>query len=271
MSGNGFGPNAGAGAGNGFGPNRSTPLAGSGGGTGPLAPSAFTSLAWWLEHGIGVTHIAGKVTAWLDSSGSGDPAKNAIGTGTLTNRPTYNAVDAAWNNLPSVTLAKGNAEYLFTGTWATALLAPFTVVLLGESDNSSEQGFFDDVNTELNAALLTFVTGVEQLSDAGGSNNVGEDAAVITSIQSPCFLACVFNGENSAMYINNPRCCVPVSTFPTTTPLTGIVLGSFGGAGIGSSTLNGKVFEACAFDAALTPIQVNQLFQYYNNLLGGIL
>ena len=120
-SGNSFGPNALGGAGNGFGPNRSSSVASSGGSQGPINPATL-SPAFWLQHGVGVTHIAGKVTSWLDSSGSGDANKNATGAGTGVARPTYNAADSAWNNLPTVSLNSSLAEYLYTGTWSAPLV-----------------------------------------------------------------------------------------------------------------------------------------------------
>lgn len=266
-SGNSFGPNALGGAGNGFGPNRSSSVASSGGSQGPINPATL-SPAFWLQHGVGVTHIAGKVTAWLDSSGSGDANKNATGTGTGVARPTYNAADSAWNNLPTVSLNSSLAEYLYTGTWAAPLVAPFTIILLGQSDEGAEQALYDDVTTFVNVANYWSSPEIVTISDAGtiGYNNLD----TVNLFQSPCMLTSVFGGlANSNTYLN--ALGSGYGNTQTGLSLGGIALGSFGGTQLGQDTMNGKVFEMVIIPKALTPAQVYGIYLYYQSLLGGIL
>lgn len=76
------------------------------------------------------TLVAGAVSSWTDTGGSGDAARNATQT-TAGLRPTLTASDVAYGKRP--VLAFGAAAFLQTGVWSVALAQPSTIYVVGEA------------------------------------------------------------------------------------------------------------------------------------------
>jgi hypothetical protein len=86
-------------------------------------PSSLANLFSWHKADTGVTLNGGNVASWADQSGNG----YTYSQGTAANQPAYNATDASFNNLPSMTF-DGTNDGLATGA---VTFGPYTLFIVG--------------------------------------------------------------------------------------------------------------------------------------------
>ncbi len=82
----------------------------------PFSPTDLSGLEAWYKSGVGVTLNGGDVSQWDDSSGNG----RNLTQGTAANQPLYNATDAAWNGLASISF-NGTSDSLFANAVAVPM------------------------------------------------------------------------------------------------------------------------------------------------------
>lgn len=94
----------------------------------PFAPSDLSGLVGWYKSGVGITLNGSTVSQWDDSSGSGNHASHA----TATAQPTYNATDANFGGLASLTF-DGTSDHLFANGLLSSIIngddKPMTIVM----------------------------------------------------------------------------------------------------------------------------------------------
>lgn len=241
-----------AGAGFGYSPTQNS----------PFTPAAFTPVAWY-QHGIGITTVAGAVSVWTDSSGTGDTHKN-LTNGTAGKRPAYTAIDSNFGGQPSLAFLNASDSYLASGTWTTPLAQPFTIVWIGDDSLVTTTTFvWDDLGTLEQTSLFMQSTPTATLLNhqAGIVSNFPQ------AIASPCIVIAIYNGSQSALYFNG----LPVAAGqPAAVPkgLDGFVLGSLGGADLGVDAQQGSTAEALILGIAVDPLQVSAIDTYYSRIFG---
>lgn len=72
------------------------------------SPLDLPNLAYWFRADLGVSTTGGKVTNWLDQSGNG----HHVSQSTDSQRPTFNASDANFNNQSTFTFANASSTQL---------------------------------------------------------------------------------------------------------------------------------------------------------------
>jgi len=181
------------------------------------------------------------VSAWPDSSGTGDANKNlAQATGGL--QPTIQASNALYNNQPTVTFG-GTAPLMVSGTWASSLAIPFTVILVGHDATSGNHYFFDGQTA-----------GQLSIFDASGNMTMFDSASlasVVTAVATPSITTCVFNNTTSSIAVrqNTPQTS---GTDGGTTPLVQVTMGNFHG---GANACNGPIAEVIVISGVITSPQ----------------
>lgn len=91
-----------------------------------FAPTSLSGLQAWWKSGVGVTLNSTTVSQWDDQSGNG----NNLTQGTAANQPTYNATDANWNGLASISF-DGSNDFLKAHSLAAMFQGtdtPYTIV-----------------------------------------------------------------------------------------------------------------------------------------------
>lgn len=140
---------------------------------------------------------------WLaDNGGSGSSWAGLIGGRTL--------IQATGASQPVVTAnAIGTRSALvFNGskfmdcvaaTWGSALVQPYTLLIVGYTTQDSTRAFTDSASGTSNRALVYGFTGGKLFMDSHA-----QDLGGVVAVTSPSLIACVFNGvSNSNLYVNN--------------------------------------------------------------------
>jgi hypothetical protein len=81
-----------------------------------FAPTDISGLEAWYKSGVGVTLNGSDVSQWDDQSGNA----RHLTQGTAANQPLYNATDANWNGLASITF-NGTSDFLLCHAVAPAI------------------------------------------------------------------------------------------------------------------------------------------------------
>ena len=181
------------------------------------------------------------VSAWPDSSGTGDANKNlAQATGGL--QPTIQASNALYNNQPTVTFG-GTAPLMQSGTWAVSLAQPFTVILVGHAATAGSRHFFN--GTTLANQLSLFDSSNVQIYD--GTNI----ASGVTTTATPSIMIAVFNGASSSIAVrqNTPQTSGSITN---SDPLSLVTMGNYSGGG---NACNGPIAEAIVISGVITSPQ----------------
>lgn len=202
-----------------------------------------TTCVLWLRADAGITLATG-VSQWNDMSGGGANATQS--TGTL--QPTYNASDSSYGHQPTMSYLGSSAQYLI-GT--LTLIQPYTVIIVGENDAAASGGFFGGSGT---AGGVVYSTAGQLIQLYSGSVLTGT-----ASIAGPCAIAAIFNGGNSAAYVNSSTTANVTGSAGTTAFGSTYGLGSNNGA---PASLTGKIAEVMVFNNALSSAQISQVFKY---------
>lgn len=194
----------------------------------------------------GVTLSGSNVTAWVDQTSSALSA-----TGTSGHYPTYNATDAAYNNVPTVSFASATGQLLLSST-ISALAQPITICVVGQAAelvNGQYVVSFGD-NSFVNQVALTTTIVPTKLFIIGQSFTSA--SSTNASVQSPGVFCGVLNGANSAVYTTNSQTADGTGNAGANTITTRI---GIGGRVDGNNTLDGKIEELAVFSGSLSAPQ----------------
>lgn len=139
----------------------------------------WTSATCWLYGGAGVTESGGAVSAWADQSGNG----NNFIQNTAGSRPAYDAADAGFNNLPTMSgdgaddfmIAATTAENFISTTGHTWIaVVRVDAVTAAPSVGYDEEGWFGDGAGGFTQGTISQVGGTPRLGtylwDGGAKN-----------------------------------------------------------------------------------------------------
>lgn len=212
-------------------------------------PSNLAGLAAWYRADLLLTQVAGKVSGWGDSSGSGDANRNLIQLAPAL-QPSYTASDAAYNNHPSVTFVSAAAQTLQpTGRWSAALAQPFSLYIVGNSDGSpAPQNLTGEPGGRVQVVDNNGGAGVNLY--AGAFLNAG-----LENTAAPRIVAANFNGATSKVY---QSALTAAATGPT---------GAYGCSRVAISDtavagLNGKIVEAIYYSRTLSAAEHQRVMTY---------
>lgn len=211
------------------------------------SPLQITGIAAWYRMDLLVTQ-AGTVSAWGDSSGTGDANKN-LAQATGGKQPTYTATDAAYNNKPTASYASASLQELDSAAWAAALTTPYTIFVVGNYDGvGTSQGLVGDSTGLVQFVFGNGATGINAFS---GSflNYAASDSAAKKVV------AAVF-GASGSLYDTSKT--VKASGSTGTYSLTR----AFIGVDAGAHYLNGKIAEVIIYSRALSGSEINAVLNY---------
>ncbi len=139
----------------------------------------WTSATCWLYGGAGVTESGGAVSAWADQSGNGNNfIQNTAGF-----RPAYDATDAGFNNLPTMS-GDGADDFMIAATMAENFISAtghtwiavvrVDAVTAAPSVGYDEEGWFGDGSGGFTQGTISQVGGTPRLGtyiwDGGAKN-----------------------------------------------------------------------------------------------------
>ena len=212
------------------------------------SPLQLSGIAAWYRMDLLVTQ-AGTVSAWGDSSGTGDANKN-LAQATAGKRPTYTAADAAYNNQPTATYAAASLQELDSAAWAAALTAPYTMFVVGNSDGAATaQGLVGDPTNVVQFVLRNGGAGINIY--AGAFLNAG-----MADSASPKIWAAVVNGASSTIYDSAK------TAKATGNAGSNSLSRVFAGVDATGHYLNGKIAEIIVYSRALSAAEINAVMNY---------
>lgn len=224
----------------------------------PFSPKQLPGLQAWYRADMGITTATG-VSAWSDSSGTGDSNKN-LSQATGAKQPTLNATDAAYNNKPTLSFLGSSVQYLRSGTWSVALAQPDTIIVVGSltSAGASAQRYLDGLI--VNAQLIFYNQATTKNSIYAGS---ALDAAAVTNT-SPHIVVGNFNNTTSKIW--DTAKTGTAGTVGSASNLAGITIGV--GGDTTTSPLTGKIAEIIMYSGTLNQTQINAVLAYLGTRYG---
>jgi len=214
----------------------------------PTPPYANNLRAWYRSDRR-VSVLSGNVTGWGDISGNGLDSHSIA-----SHHPTYTAVDATWNNLPSINfLASGN-QYLEYAPVGFNIAQPLTIIWIGLMSTT----VFGSMVDGRGAGLI----GQNGAAKAGFYAGTFVNSGI--AVTSPSFVAGVFAhaGGNSAQYVDSS------TASSTSDPGAGIIGGGVGagyliGANNGlSNASTGSVVEVFIYGEAVSQPNIATIVAY---------
>lgn len=201
-----------------------------------FVPTSLAGIMAWYRADLLVTQ-SGTVSAWGDSSGSGDANRNSAQP-TGAKRPTFTASDATLGNQPSIVSTAGTNECLFTGTWSVAMPAVGTVFVVGKVPNT--RYVCDALTLAPQYGVFSNASNWSMVQTASAGSGVASAASAV--------VVCRFDGATSKINVS------------TNTPVTGLNVGA--GAATGVTLLNSAVGSGLT-DGGSTVAEI----AYYSRLL----
>jgi len=213
-------------------------------------PNAIPGCYFWVRSDKGIT--TGSTFTWADLSGNGYNLTQA----TSINQPTFNAVDSAYNNYPSLSFASTNSQNLINSS--VPMAQPLTMFVVGNFSGASQNQIM--IGTSTNQNLYIYNAGANTLISASASSVL---QGSIANNGTPFSYVAIFNNTISSIYYNS-SIALASGTVGTSGATTGLQIGASDSA----TFFNGKVVEVAIFSGSLTSGQINQLFLYSNNRYG---
>jgi hypothetical protein len=156
-----------------------------------------SGLVAWYRADLGVTTVTGRVSAWLDQSGTSDANKN-LSQGTAGNRPTLVASDVNFNNQSTFSFASADPDFLSPpGAWATSITQPCTIFSVHlVSSLAAQVTYYDDRVINASFGLIQSLGGgfnARAPTNLGGFDNTLNESVAFCS---------VFNGASGMVFKN---------------------------------------------------------------------
>ena len=221
----------------------------------PFSPDDIADIRAWYRSDLGVTQ-SGTVSAWADQSGAGDAGRN-LSQGTGASRPTFNAIDAEFNNHPSI--SGTSTQFMLSGTWSVSVSQPFTLFLVGKAPGAGSVCMCDGATAQ--SALIFNDTG----NDKWNINSSGTTVASTESCNSVSSVIAVFSGASSKIYANaitaNGSGNAGATAFGNELTMLAYNHGSFNLGG-------GTIAELAVFSGSLSTTERAQLMSYAHSRYG---
>lgn len=190
------------------------------------------------------------VSAATDQSYTGDAHKNLV-QATGSRQPTYASSDAAFGNQATMAYVAASSQRLASTAWAAALPQPYTVVIVGQTDQVGQQTFSDTIS---GTEVAFQVDGSQHYSlFAGASLTSG-----VKNVTAPCVMAFVANGVSSAIYVNNSQVAL-VAGNAGANAMGGQTLGAQFNGG---TPLNGKIAAHAVYSRSLSAADMRTIFLF---------
>jgi hypothetical protein len=215
-----------------------------------FTPKSLYGVQGWYRADLGITLSGSYVVGWADQSGVGDSNRN-LGTAEA---PTLTGSNPNYGGQATVGFQANNVQLMTSSAWSSPLPFPCTAFWVGQSDQSTIEGFFDDiVHGETMCAYVDSTLGGRLIVQYGGS--------MITTTfvpQAPMVGTCTFNSPLSSVYVNGgpPLNVGPITQLNT---FTGLTVGSTQGGG---HALNGQVAELAFWNRILAAWELEMLALY---------
>ncbi|HEX4451499.1 MAG TPA: hypothetical protein VH143_11545 [Kofleriaceae bacterium] len=210
-----------------------------------ILPTTLPGCVAWYRADLGISTDAG-VSAWADESNVND-ATHVLTQVVAAQQPAWNTGDSAYNGQATVSFIAAQSQQLRTPTWASALVQPYTVMVVGEQT----AGAFVDGTVGTQQGRL-FTDGSSYTGFwAGGSLFI-----TTKRMTAPSVALVVVDGSSSRLYLNS---LTPANGGVGSSAPGGIVIGA---DWYGTSQLQGKVAEVAYFSRAVTGSEVTALFAY---------
>jgi hypothetical protein len=187
-------------------------------------------LAWYKDP------VAGSISSWTDSVG-GDANKNAV-QATGANQPTFNATDSNYNNKPTLTF--GANQFLQTGIWATPMVGPTTIIVVGHPATNTASCYF--VNSLVNNLGIFNSPSLVEIT-----NQVNTMSSGVGDVTFPGIIIACFNGVSSTIAVrqNTPQATGNAGLGTA----TGITIGSYASTGF---SLRGPIAEVLVVNGTIS-------------------
>lgn len=233
-----------------------------------FTPAKLTSLKTWLNPDVGVTVVAGKVTAWADQSTS---AKNYTPP-IAANQPTYVASQASMNNQIVFQYASASPSRLQDSSVAAAPSTSYSIFVVCQPTTSVLQPVWSNREAAGPAGSTKTFVGL----NANNQGAVQQDQALpivsdtvgFVPNGSPCIIALDANTplERRTLVMSPDRNVARDLETVTNTWLTGkIDIGYDVESVVG---FNGYIAQIVATDPICTPAQRDQVLAYLANKYG---
>jgi hypothetical protein len=226
-------------------------------------PKTIPNCVWWLRPDAAViTQAAGVVTAWSDQSGVGDAGRNVTPPGT--DKPAYNATDAAYNGKPTVgsfnVAGANNDTRLASAAWSTTY-GLVTIGVVGHTAETSNRYFTFQSVAQYNAVLNGSGTPVAYGGNATTTfqNTLGKTLSIPRAV-----VSVVFNGAASKYAVEDTT--VTGTTDANILGATAVNVGSYPAAATSFGVE--RIAEIFAHSRALTSREQRTIRRYRDSYYG---
>jgi hypothetical protein len=236
-----------------------------------FAPTDLSGLEAWYKSGVGVTLNGGDVSQWDDQSGNA----RHLTQGTAANQPLYNASDANWNGLASITF-NGTSDFLLCHAVAPAIFQgtdkAWTIVtavkraaggtyrfLLGSNDIAGG-GNAQVVLSQKWNSVDDYVIYKRDTSGSSVDSHIGTsgDTAVIIRWQ--------HSGTLGEVYVNGASAGTSANNVGALTSQDAFCIGAFpSGLSSGATFWTGDIAEVVMYSRLLTAGEQTQIEDYFKS------
>jgi hypothetical protein len=212
-------------------------------------PSDISGTVLWLRADQGITLSGSDVSDWLDLSGEGNDATQAIAG----DRPSY-LLSGGVSNLPGVQFTSADSEIMSCGTFVETSNDMTVFAVFNQTDLSGTQALFFHSGTS--RAILTDRTDqISTFDDSISYRFAGNSQTGEQWVEWHCNSSTTtFTGYRNGSAIGS-------DTYSTTT----WGLFTLGGASNKGSPFNGILSEVIVFNRILTASEITQIRNYLSN------
>ena len=207
--------------------------------------------AAWYRSDLLITLNSTTVSAWGDSSGSGDTHKN-LTEGTALLQPVYTASDANFNNNPSLVFASGAG--LVSTSWTSALTQPWSSFAVARC--TATGSYLLDTVTGSEVAQIGNSTGFQFFAGSGSGTNTGG-----TVVNKTGSYICLYDsaGGGNNQYVSSNTVATQASHAAGTAGIGSLTVGNTQGLG---AFAGWNIAEVAIFSGVLTAGQIASLNAY---------
>jgi len=227
-------------------------------GSAPFTPNSISGLYSWVRSDLGVTLNGATVSAWADQSGNG---KN-LTQGSAASQPTFNATDADYNNLPSLTF-DGVNDCLAGSSFN---YGAFTIFMVAKVTSAAGNGYYYIRGAGAACDYLwarTADTVYIDRNNAGTRSRKDATNATWGVGSTPLTVVHVFDGTHAGNLIRKNGTALSTSDVSANDPGTSSVSRTFNLLSDNSAYFTtGSFTEMAIFNRALNNTEITQMEAY---------